>query len=629
MNDSILAWIVLLPLCGALVSASLYLAGFREREHERIYISIALTAPLLSTVLALKVITGMPGEGSDIHYTLLNWLDIGKLHIDLAFHIDPLGALMLFVVTFIGTVIHIYATGYMRGDKGYGRFFALFNFFLFAMLLLVSADNPIIMFVGWELVGLASYLLISYYHENPENVKAGNKAFIVNRVADLGLVAGIALLFVTIGAEGMDFASLEAHIGSTPGYAISLIALSLFVGAIGKSAQLPLYVWLPDAMAGPTPVSALIHAATMVTAGIYLMARFSSLYEKVPHIGLLIASVGAASALLAALFASFQNDIKKILAYSTMSQLGYMFVAAGLGAYSAAIFHLFTHAFFKALLFMGAGVAILAMRHEQNIFSMGSFGKRAPILKFSMLTAVLAISGIPPLSGFFSKGSILVHAFSEGHYLIWAISLFTAFLTSYYMFRLYFTLFVAESKSDEKPKRTDPTMTATLLILAIGSITAGWLDLPHAYGGEEILSSLLSLPDRETDMADSLEYLLDSADILFAAAGIALAYGKFARRRVKEPEMGIIPKLLYERFYIDSLYEILFVKSLDRLSGFSREVVDARIIDGIVRGGVGIYNYASILFGSLQNGRVGWYAAYMMAGVSAMSLYILRAKGAL
>ena len=631
INDSmpLLGWIVLLPFAGALLLGLIHLAMPRARHLDRFYAVAGVTAPILAALLGFAVLKEVIwADGSSLcRYTLFEWIAVGDLKIGLTLAADALGAVMLFIVTFVGSLIHIYAVGYMWGEKSFGKFFAYFNFFLGSMLLLVLADNPIVMFIGWELVGLASYLLIGWYYEDPANVKAANKAFILNRVGDFGFISGLGLLFSLVGEGGFRFTDIAAHIGGVDPSMTALVGLLLFVGAMGKSAQIPLYVWLPDAMAGPTPVSALIHAATMVTAGVYMVARFSFLYELVPHVGVFIASVGAASALLAALFACYQSDIKKILAYSTMSQLGYMFIAVGLGAYGGGIFHLFTHAFFKALLFMGAGAVIIALHHEQNIFRMGGLQKKMGVVAVTMLVATLAISGIPPFAGFFSKDAILAHAFASGHTFIWLIGVATAYLTAYYMFRLFFVVFVAPSRGGTEPRALPATITWPLVVLAVGSATVGFLGLPETYGGENWFAHALRLPDRAVHLGTGEEFLLDMFNLLVASVGIYVAWRLFARSPREPHDAAAWQTLLRHALYVDTIYETLFVKPLRGLSRFFDRVVDNRLIDGVIGWTVGGYRMASAGFAMLQNGSVRWYALYFLAGLCALSLYILQNVG--
>ncbi len=416
MSTNLLIWIILSPLIGAILNGALYFYNIKKRNiGELPFAFIGTLTPLISFLITLSLFLKMLEEKIIFKQHIFTWLNISSLNVDMAFLGDNLAIFMSMFVTFVGWLIHIYAVGYMKGDEGFGKFFAYFNLFLASMLILVLADNPVILFIGWEGVGVCSYLLIKFYYGDKNNVLAANKAFIVNRVGDFGFLLGIATLFFALGQVDLSFSSIEANLGNTTNGWLLLAGFLLFVGAMGKSAQIPLYTWLPDAMAGPTPISALIHAATMVTAGVYMVARFHFLYSGIEEIGTFIAYIGAFSALLAAIIATRQTDIKKILAYSTMSQLGYMFIAVGLGFYSTGLFHVFTHAFFKAMLFMGAGGVILAIHHEQNIFNIAKHRASLPIISTTFLIGVIAISGIPPFSGFFSKDAILAAAFQEGH----------------------------------------------------------------------------------------------------------------------------------------------------------------------------------------------------------------------
>jgi len=626
--STLLSLTLILPFASATFLGLLYL--FTPLRSERFYALLGIGVPLVQSVAALSMLYFLIGhpDVSSLHVSLFEWLRLGEFHIDMALRVDHLGAVMISFITFVGTLIHIYAAGYMRGDAGYGKFFAFFHLFMAAMTLLVLADNPIIMFIGWELVGLASYLLIGFWHHDLQNVTAANKAFIVNRVGDFGFIIGLSLLFIALEGSGFDFASIKAHLGSVDAALLAPIGLLLFVGAMGKSAQLPLYVWLPDAMAGPTPVSALIHAATMVTAGVYMVARFDFLYVQIPDVGLFIATIGILSALFAALVATQQRDIKKILAYSTMSQLGYMFVAVGLGAYGAGIFHVFTHAFFKALLFMGAGAVIIALHHEQDIFKMGGLKKSLPLVFATMLIATLAISGIPPFAGFFSKDAILVHAFAQGHTLIWALGLITAMLTAYYMFRLLVIVFIAPAKKAHKPLHVTPLMSVPLVILAIGSTLAGFLGLGEAYGGSDLFGTFLQRLDTPIHASHATEYTLSLLSTLAGLAGAAFAYRRFAKKS-SAVEPGGWQKLLFERFYIDTLYDMLFVRTLRQLSLWSERVIDGVLIDGAIGLVLRGYRNTAEAFGSLQNGRVRLYALYILAGISLLSLSLLRMIGTL
>ncbi len=627
---SLLSLIVLIPFFSSLLLAFFYLAN-PLRERYVFYTVAGVLAPMISTILAFQVGWEMLENGSEfvIHEKLFEWISLGEFKISVAFMVDRLSVVMLIFITFIGTLIHIYAAGYMRGDDGYGKFFSYFNLFMGSMLLLILADNPIIMFIGWELVGLCSYLLIGYYYSDPANVRAANKAFILNRIGDFGFISALALLFVALEGSGYTFAAIQENLSSVEGGLLPWIGLLLFVGAMGKSAQIPLYVWLPDAMAGPTPVSALIHAATMVTAGVYMVARFSFLYNEIPQIGEFIASIGALSALFAAIIAIFQEDIKKILAYSTMSQLGYMFIAVGLGAYSSGIFHVFTQSFFKALLFMGAGAVILALHHEQNIFKMGALSGRLKAVFATMLIATLAISGIPPFAGFFSKDAILAVAFASEHYFIWGVGTLTAFLTAFYMFRLFFAVFLGSNGNDGSLHPLSKMITYPLVILAIGSAVVGFLGLGEAYGGNNLFGAFISLPDIEVHLSHQNEYMLAALNTLMGVLGIGLAYRLFGKEAKRWSGDGVWQRLAINKFYVDQLYERIFVRPLFGVSHFFERVIDRLVVDGIINSIVFGYLYAGGLFTMLQNGKVRHYALYILFGVSLVSIFMLNALGGL
>jgi len=597
---NLLSLIVLIPFFSALILGLIYL-GDTKRDRYLLYSSIGIVAPTMSLILSVMLWMSMLDQGSDaIFYSkLFDWIDIGDFHISLAFMADRLTTVMVTFITFVGTLIHIYAAGYMRGDEAYGKFFSYFNLFMGSMLLLILASNPIIMFVGWELVGLSSYLLIGFYHKDSTNVKAANKAFILNRVGDFGFIMALSILFLALEGSGYSFVEIEANIHTISIPLLSLIGVLLFVGAMGKSAQIPLYVWLPDAMAGPTPVSALIHAATMVTAGVYMVARFAFLYNEIPHVGEFIAIVGAISALFAAIIATYQDDIKKILAYSTMSQLGYMFMAVGLGAYSSGIFHVFTHAFFKALLFMGAGAVIIAMHHEQNIFN------------------------IPPFSGFFSKDAILATAFASEHYLIWGIGTLTAFLTAFYMFRMLFIVFYNGDRPKIKLSPISRLMDRPLIILAFGSATVGLFGVGEAYGGSNLFGSFISLPDRSLHISHSSEYMLAILNTSMGLLGMWLAYKLFATNATEPTAKMAWQRVVINKFYIDEIYDWAFVKPLRSLSLFSDRVIDRVGFDGVLQISTYSYRYAGAKFAQLQNGKVRYYALYSMIGVALVSLFLL------
>ncbi len=617
-----LSLIVVLPFLSAFLIAFIYLFDTKANRYF-LYTLIGVGTPVIITVLSFMVGFELLNGANTIHNTLVEWLNVGELHIEIAFMADRLSAVMISFITFIGMLIHIYASGYMKDDEAYGKFFAYFNLFMGSMLLLILADNPIMMFIGWELVGLSSYLLIGFYHKQSSNITAANKAFILNRIGDFGFIMGISLLFISLEGTGFTFDSIKENISLIDHEMLSLIGILLFVGAMGKSAQIPLYVWLPDAMAGPTPVSALIHAATMVTAGVYMVARYSFVYVEIPDIGLFIASIGAASALFAAIIASYQSDIKKILAYSTMSQLGYMFIAVGLGAYSSGVFHVFTHAFFKALLFMGAGAIIIALHHEQNIFKMGGLKKDLKLIYITMFIATLAISGIPPFSGFFSKDAILVAAFASEHYIIWGVGSLTAMLTAFYMFRLLFTVFHAKPTNKLEVHPVSNSMTTPLVVLAFGSATAGLLGVNEAYGGSSWFNNFLALPDIELHVSHATEYMLGSLNVVLGLMGMLLAYKMFAldMREVKEDRF--YKKVIINKFYIDEIYQFLTVKPLLLLSNLIANIIDPKIFDGFINFNVWTYKKSALIFSKLQNGKVRYYSLYIVMGASAMSYYML------
>ena len=622
MKTSMLIWIILAPLLGALINGFLYFYHIKKHKVSEIYFSLIGTlTPLISFLITLCLFLKMKEENIIFKQYIFTWLNVDKLNIEMTLLGDNLSIFMSMFVTFVGWLIHIYAIGYMREDEGFGKFFAYFNLFLASMLILVLADNPIILFIGWEGVGVCSYLLIKFYYGNKENVIAANKAFIANRVGDFGFLLGVVTLFFALGEVDLSFNTIQENIVNVPNSLLIVVGFLLFVGAMGKSAQIPLYVWLPDAMAGPTPISALIHAATMVTAGVYMVARFHFLYSGIEEIGLFIAYIGAFSALLAAIIATRQTDIKKILAYSTMSQLGYMFIAVGLGFYSTGLFHVFTHAFFKAMLFMGAGGIIIALHHEQNIFKIGQHRANLPIIGTTFLIGVIAISGIPPFSGFFSKDAILAAAFQEGQYLIWAIAMFTAFLTAYYMFRMYFIVFVAPNHHHQEYVYTSKTITIPLLILAIGAIGAGFLNLPTIFGGHHLVDTWLgSLNSKHIHMDHLTEYVLMALSIIVAATGIMAAYSKYARFDLSKPEeeIGFIGK----KFYVDEIYDSIFVQPTKALSTFIDKIVDDKIIDAFIMNSSTAFINIGKKVAMIQNANVRFYAVFMLLGMTAVFIYL-------
>ncbi len=624
MNNFLLAWIVLIPLLSSMTLGLMYLFSIKVIKIPNIVFTVlGLSSPFLSFMIGFSFFLQMIGNHEIFLYKAYRWLSVDGYDIDMGFMADKLSIFMVLFITFVGGLIHIYASGYMKTDKGYGKFFFYFNLFLASMLLLVLADSPIIMFIGWEGVGVCSYFLISYYYEDTKNVQAGNKAFIANRVGDLGFIIAMITMIYYVGSNGFDYINLEAGMQNVPINVLTFIGSALFVGAIGKSAQIPLFVWLPDAMAGPTPVSALIHAATMVTAGVYMVARFHFLYDLIPNVGLIIAYVGAFSALFAAIIATKQTDIKKILAYSTMSQLGYMFIAVGLGGYSVGIFHVFTHAFFKALLFMGAGAVIVALHHEQNIFKMGGMRSKTPIVYFAMLIATLAITGIPPFAGFFSKDEILLTAFSSGEYLIWGIGVLTAILTAYYMFRLLFVVFHGKNYQESRKLHTiSKSMIMPLIVLAFGSIVAGFIGIPEILGGNNLVGSWLNdWKNSSLHVEHSREFILMGINILAAVIGTYVAYKKFFNY-----DMAIVPKyngIIWKKFYIDEIYDRFIVKKVKEVSIFISYKVDVNFIDMIVMGLSRGFIKSGHFISKVQNANTRFYAFFMLVGISVISTYLI------
>ncbi len=534
---------------------------------------------------------------------------------------------MLLVVTGVGFLIHIYSVGYMAHEEGYARYFSFLNLFLFFMTVLVLAGNVLLMFVGWEGVGLASYLLIGFYFKRDSAAAAGKKAFIVNRIGDFGFLIGIFLIVVNFGTVNFSqIAALLAHRAAWHGGVLTAICLCLLLGAAGKSAQLPLYVWLPDAMEGPTPVSALIHAATMVTAGVYLIARTHFLFDRAPFALAIVAIVGAATAIFAATIALAQNDIKRVLAYSTISQLGYMFLACGVAAYSAAIFHLVTHAFFKALLFLAAGSVIHAMGGEQDMRKMGGLRKKLPVTFWTMTVAVFTIAGFPPLAAFFSKDAVLYAAFvsGTGGKFLWFVGLLTALLTALYMFRLWYMTFFGEMRTaDAHPHESPWSMRAPLVILALLSICGGWIGIESF---SEYLAPSVGLHPAVSN--PSLELILTIFAILAALEGWLIA-DKYYRRKTERPAQlaAAMPagyKLLTNKYYVDEIYDAVLVKPLFAISRYVLGwVVDTAILGGIAWLLAGIANLSGAILQRWQSGNLRSYAAWLALGAAALLLFVL------
>ena len=668
-----LALIPLLPFTGFLVNAL-----FGKRLPKSVSGGVACAAMIAAFGVSLTVVMTMLGTPERaIEQTAYTWIASGALHIGASFYVDPLASVMILVITGIGSLIHIYSTAYMHdeSDSEFARYFSYLNLFAAFMLVLVLGANFPMMFVGWEGVGLCSYLLIGFWYKKQSATDAGKKAFIVNRIGDFAFILGTLLVFSQFGT--LDFQAVATHVAALPvevGWGVlSVTTLLLFIGATGKSAQIPLYTWLPDAMEGPTPVSALIHAATMVTAGVYMIGRNAVLFSHTPETLQVVAIVGAATALFAGTIAIVQNDIKRVLAYSTVSQLGYMFLAMGVGAYGAGIFHLYTHAFFKALLFLGSGAVIHALHGEQDLRHMGGLKKDLPITYWTFLIGAIAIAGVPGLAGFFSKDEILWKTFEGGHTLLWVVGILTALLTATYMFRLVFLAFhgvrrpaSAEATAGRHLHDAPPAMATALIVLAIGSVVAGYVGVPAVLGGSNAIEHYLepsfharaseasaphgaegaaphaseaSVPSAERSEAPSaseasaphgvegavphdtsMEVSLMAVSIALAFAGIGLAWFFF----VKSPRSadgvasaaGPLHTLLLNKYYIDELYDAVFVKPTVALSrGLLWKVIDAEVIDGAVNGAGSVVETGATWLRRFQTGSVRVYAASILLGV--------------
>ena len=620
IQTDFIRWIVFLPLLGSIING-LFGAKIQKSLGKGAIGIIACAPVVIAFGLAVNgflTLKGLEPEKRFLIDNLYRWIDLGSLKVDMAFMIDPLSSVMILVVTGIGGLIHIYATGYMHEDNAFWRFFAYLNLFTAAMLTLVLGDSLLLLFVGWEGVGLCSYALIGFWYQDHANARAGNKAFIVNRVGDFGFVLGMFLLFWTLDAQGHGSLTFRDMVKWAPSIKDSLIwgwpvatvaTLFLFVGATGKSAQIPLFVWLPDAMAGPTPVSALIHAATMVTAGVYMTARMNVFFSMAPATLHVIAYIGVATALVAATIALTQYDIKKVLAYSTVSQLGYMFIGVGVGGYAAAVFHLMTHAFFKACLFLGAGSVIHAMHHEQDMRKMGGLKQWMPITFATFAISVLAIAGFPPFAGFFSKDEILWLAFTSehGNKLVWFLALCGAGMTAFYMFRQLFMTFYGKCRADhhtqEHLHESPSVMTMPLVVLAIGAVFAGFLGLPGVLGGSQFAEWLGPVihAHEGAEASHALEWGLMAVSVSVAAFGVFIAYLMY-RRESLSPETfttlaGGAPYRLFDhKWYVDEIYQVVFVNGTLLLARFL-SAFDAYIVDGIVNGTAALVRFLSWLNG--------------------------------
>ena len=621
----ILLLIPIFPLLGFLILG----LGFRSIPR-KMTTFIGPGMILLSFILSIFIFINFH------HFTIspfrhfFSWISFPGLNISFDFLVDPLSVMMLLIVTGIGFIIHLYSVGYMKDDPGYNRFFAYMNLFVFSMLLLVLGGNYPIMFIGWEGVGLCSYLLIGFWFKNHDYNNAAKKAFIMNRIGDLGFLLGMFLLFTTFNSLGYQQIFAQAKLMQAGDPTLLAITLLLFTGAVGKSAQIPLYTWLPDAMAGPTPVSALIHAATMVTAGVYMVARSGILYALSPVTMTIIGITGLATALFAAVIAIYQNDIKKVLAYSTISQLGYMFLGLSVGAFTGAMFHLTTHAFFKALLFLGAGSVIHAMGGEQDIRRMGGLKNRLPRTYFTFLIGTIAIAGIPPLSGFFSKDEILAGAFRSSGF-IWALAVAGSLLTAFYMFRLLFlTFFKGFRGSDEQHHHLHESpgvMTIPLMLLAALAFFGGFINLPEIIGGDSGLENFLApvfadanaVMAKQPPLSHATEWALMAITLILVLATATMAWFRYVKanglKSDDQPSRPAMIRLFANKFYIDELYDGVIVKPLFRLSKFLHNTIEMAIIDRIVNGiGLLIVRTGNTVR-YIQSGNIGFYMFIMILGI--------------
>jgi NADH-quinone oxidoreductase subunit L len=633
MAHQYIGYAVFLPLIGFLVNG---LFG-RKLKSETLVGIIGSAAVGLGFVVALASFFEMLGRAPEertfiVH--LFDWISAGGLTVGMAYQVDQLSILMMLIVTGVGFLIHVYSIGYMHGDPGFWRFFAYLNLFIFAMLNLILADNFLLMFLGWEGVGLCSYLLIGFWYdrnfEKGTTGDAAKKAFVVNRIGDFGFLIGMFLIFVTFGS--LNFTTVFSHastleVGNT---VVMWMTLALFLGATGKSAQIPLFIWLPDAMAGPTPVSALIHAATMVTAGIYMVARCSVLFALAPATMMVVAIIGACTAVLAASIGLVQNDIKKVLAYSTVSQLGYMFLALGVGAFAAGLFHVMTHAFFKALLFLGSGAVIHAMHEEQDIRKMGALRESLPVTSRTFWIGVLAIAGIFPFSGFFSKDEILWRVFSSGNWLLWLLGVCGAIMTAFYMARLYYLTFRGDKRWDagKHPHEAPRTMTVPLIILAALSVLGGFVGIPASLGGgnaiEHWLEPIFEHANEKMMMAshgvEATEYALMILSVGIAIAGIFLARRWYLQKNNAPEQWSTrfagMYRLLLNKYFIDETYDAAFVTPTVKVSEkLLWRGIDVGVIDWCVNALARLVGFISQTARVMQTGMAQSYALVFVAGV--------------
>jgi NADH-quinone oxidoreductase subunit L len=634
---------VLLPLAGFLING---IFGSKIKNEKVIGIigSGVIGISFLISVGAFFETLALPQNQRTSIVSLFTWLDVADLNVSFAYQVDQLSLIMALIVTGVGFIIHIYSIGYMHGDPGFWRFFAYMNLFIFAMMNLVLADNFVLLFLGWEGVGLCSYLLIGFWYdrrfEKGTTADAAKKAFVVNRIGDFGFLLGMFLIYLTFDSLNFGEVFARATNLSIDSSLFNFIALFLFIGAAGKSAQIPLFVWLPDAMAGPTPVSALIHAATMVTAGVYMVARCSIIFASAPTILAMIAIIGAFTAIFAASIGLVQNDIKKVLAYSTVSQLGYMFLALGVGAFAAGIFHVMTHAFFKALLFLGAGSVIHAMHEEQDIQRYGGLKKYLPQTNWTFLVGALAISGFPLLSGFFSKDEILWFSYANGSVFLWIIAAATALLTAFYMFRLYSLTFEGKERfgNDKHPHESPKVMTIPLIALAVLSITGGFIGIPEVFSGvhgnvfHNWLEPIFRNAERKMAIYGDHSHLEELVLMGISTVG-AIASIMFARYvYLKNPKIAEKASakfkgfytLLLNKYYVDEAYDAAIVNPIK--IGSEKvlwKFTDNRIIDGFINGTASAIGSLSAIGRKIQTGVAQFYAVVMMIGIAAALLWII------
>ncbi|NIP38660.1 MAG: NADH-quinone oxidoreductase subunit L [Candidatus Dadabacteria bacterium] len=643
--------IILLPLIGAAINGLVFSSGLVKKDHESeksIVSIVACSSILFSALIATYLFFQLIGSDNSagIIQTSFSWIVSGELDIKFGFLFDNISAIMTLVITWVGFLIHIYSIGYMSHDKSYARYFTYLNLFVFFMLVLVLGNNFPLMFVGWEGVGLASYLLIGFWYDDDQKALAGRKAFIVNRIGDFGFLIAIFLIFITFGslsyADIFSGPASQGFIDNVPAITITAITLLLFVGAVGKSAQFPLYVWLPDAMAGPTPVSALIHAATMVTAGVYMVTRCAVFFSASPLAQFVVVTIAVFTAFFAATIALSQTDIKKVLAYSTVSQLGFMFMGVGIGAYAAGMFHLVTHAFFKALLFLGAGSVIHAMSDEQDVRKMGGLRRYLPVTSKTFLIGTLAISGLPLLSGFFSKDQILGELYERGYAIHWGVAIFTALLTALYMMRLYFLTFEGTCRVPEnimkKLHESPSTMTVPLVVLAVLSVIGGYVGVPDFIGEmfgihhinkfKEFIWAAIPLEHHSAvgnHFFGHMDLLVLS--IIAAVLGIGLAYyfyiykPKHLSKIIENEDFGFLYNASNSKWYMDEVYEHTFVDGFKETAKMSFWF-DSNIVDGLVNRVAGFFSCTSNFVRKFQFGLVRLYAAVMTAGLI-LILYII------